>query len=655
MLTPAPVTNDAILIKRKTPATSRLVDYQNGSVLKEENLDLDSNQLFYLQQEAIDALTMAQELDGSLYQSREAILNTISGWVDRSVLIPDLTGDIGDLQTQLEWQRLFTDIDEMYENETYYRSYVDALDGRTTIAEGRLDVHDTDITAAVSRITVNEGDIVAAEGRLTVNEGSITAAVTRLDGHDTDISTLQLTDQGLDVRVTSAEGNITSQDGRLTTAEGTITTHGSQLALEANQFKVKVNANGRVAGFGLYNDAQQDWSEFILQVDKFGLIKSDDLGGIKKPFVIDGTTGNVAIDGSLLVTGSIATASIAADAITGDLIAGNTLDGTHIKASSSISLNTGGKLTIGASGELEIGVDGILDIGEDGKLTVGNNNIIIDGTLDEIAICPSGGKTGNDYCRLTNGELDFFYYDGSSHVSYKSLKRVEAGQAASGNTVYIPGYWKSAPKIILSPANFPIYDETYTGQDQTMKLEVQSLQLQSGETMKYQFQPQCSLELAAGTGGYDVNTEHTAASTVDITSTTVSGLPANARKLTVNFRYQGWREARKQWDGGEAFQKVAYTVNIKLYSNGTLRAQTGSMESSTSGYTSINLDTGTLTSDITNFYIVVDVTYGGSLPSGYTSWTGTYKNSLWIDTYSTDLLGVTELATGTVNWIAIGE
>ena len=52
-LVTAPLTGDIIETKRVTKIDSREVDYTNGSVLREQELDRDSNQLFYLIQEGI--------------------------------------------------------------------------------------------------------------------------------------------------------------------------------------------------------------------------------------------------------------------------------------------------------------------------------------------------------------------------------------------------------------------------------------------------------------------------------------------------------------------------------------------------------------------------------------------------------------------------
>ena len=49
-----PSTGAIIKIDRDTPTTSRLVDFQDGSVLSETDLDKSANQNFYVAQEIVD-------------------------------------------------------------------------------------------------------------------------------------------------------------------------------------------------------------------------------------------------------------------------------------------------------------------------------------------------------------------------------------------------------------------------------------------------------------------------------------------------------------------------------------------------------------------------------------------------------------------------
>ncbi|BAQ94123.1 tail fiber protein [uncultured phage_MedDCM-OCT-S42-C7] len=64
----APASASAIEIRRTTSQTSRLVDYAAGSVLTENDLDTDSNQAFFMSQEAIDDAGDVIKLDNANFQ-----------------------------------------------------------------------------------------------------------------------------------------------------------------------------------------------------------------------------------------------------------------------------------------------------------------------------------------------------------------------------------------------------------------------------------------------------------------------------------------------------------------------------------------------------------------------------------------------------------
>ena len=63
--TTAPGTGVAILIKRVTPTDARLVDFTDGSVLTEQDLDQSADQNFYIAQESSDEAQLHLSLDNS--------------------------------------------------------------------------------------------------------------------------------------------------------------------------------------------------------------------------------------------------------------------------------------------------------------------------------------------------------------------------------------------------------------------------------------------------------------------------------------------------------------------------------------------------------------------------------------------------------------
>ena len=66
--TTAPLNLTSIEIRRTTSQAARLVDYADGSVLKENDLDTDSFQGFYMGQEAIDDANDRIKLDNTDFQ-----------------------------------------------------------------------------------------------------------------------------------------------------------------------------------------------------------------------------------------------------------------------------------------------------------------------------------------------------------------------------------------------------------------------------------------------------------------------------------------------------------------------------------------------------------------------------------------------------------
>ena len=213
-------------------------------------------------------------------------------------------------------------------------------------------------------------------------------------------------------------------------------------------------------------------SQHVIVADSFKVVRPGvGVSGAKTVFAtgnvggVDtiGISANMVIDGTIL-TRMLDAACVTADKIgAGQISAGhiqaNAIDGTHIKATSSIRLNEGG------------------------KLTAGMNNIIIDSSDNSIIVAPDNGTTvgspnlsGKDYARLSKGDIEFFIWNGAgSHVKYNSMMRIEHGKTPSGTTVRIPGYFKAPPHIVLSPAMLPLYNANYSLSSQNLSLDLTPL------------------------------------------------------------------------------------------------------------------------------------------------------------------------------------
>ena len=193
-----------------------------------------------------------------------------------------------------------------------------------------------------------------------------------------------------------------------------------------------------------------------------------------------------------------------------------------------------------------------------GKIQSPDQTFEIDLEDKYIRIAGSGGAAEDNYVDITLGDIQYYRYQaGLGHIAYKSLKRVESGQANNLDTVYIPGYWVTPPKVTVSPLSLSVYKALYTAQDQTLLCEPRNLEEYS--TGQYRFQAYASLTLSGNSITVPVN--YTTQGSGDLTSSTQT-TPANTTSLTVNisalsvrgtgtnpnyyYRHCSWRVAYKQ-------------------------------------------------------------------------------------------------------------
>lgn len=201
-----------------------------------------------------------------------------------------------------------------------------------------------------------------------------------------------------------ATGDIKSLGERITTAQSTadgnkaaVQTHASSInGLEA-QYTVKVDVNGKVAGYGLATTPKNGTpeSKFIVNADRFGI------GATGKadvfPFVVDTRQNRVGVNGELVVNGKAIIDNLNAGDIHGDKITANTLDANRLKAGSvtarEIGANsvTADKMNVTSlsavssnlgsitGGSLNIG-EGNFTVSSDGILTA--NNAVIRGRIE---------------------------------------------------------------------------------------------------------------------------------------------------------------------------------------------------------------------------------------------------------------------------------
>ncbi len=452
----APILGTIISLVRSSGRDARLVDFQTSSLLDEATLDLNSNQLFYLMQEAFDALVRASGEDSAIFTTPESIVDAMQDSISFEHLADDLTGSLGYLFFNYNTDAIYEFDDageEVYEEgvmghgtqrHVLNEFIAAALDTRITTAEidinaaeGTILLHASAITDLETsegdhetRIGVVEIDLDAAEATIVLHAASIVTSDSDIDDletltgtHTTQIGVVEIDLDaaeativlhaasitqaesdigGIDTWITQATIDIDAAEAQvainvtdISTIDGTVDAHAATLVLMADEFFVKLDNNGNVAGFGLIND---ETSAFIVNADEFAVIKADGTGDPIIPFAIDVGSGLIRIDGTLLVSGSVDTDHLAADAITADKIEAGAITAAAINGADM------GTLTI-TSGAIVISVTEGIEISGGADLTLEGSDtdpgkVIFKGT--EFSVEMGGNADGSEFTIAPN-------------------------------------------------------------------------------------------------------------------------------------------------------------------------------------------------------------------------------------------------------------
>ena len=152
---------------------------------------------------------------------------------------------------------------------------------------------------------------------------------------------IRSTVQAVQTTLTKATGDIKSLGERITTAQSTadgnkatVQAHSRSInGLEA-QYTVKVDVNGKVAGYGLATTPKNGTpeSKFIVNADRFGVGSTGKADVF--PFVVDTQKNRVGVNGELVVNGKAIIDRLNAGDIHGDKITANTLHANRLTAGS---------------------------------------------------------------------------------------------------------------------------------------------------------------------------------------------------------------------------------------------------------------------------------------------------------------------------------
>jgi len=178
---------------------------------------------------------------------------------------------------------------------------VTGVDATATAVDGL----DTRVSSAEGNITVNADAILAVQGILQDPDGNYSATANAIQTFETVLAneggTFSATSNAITEINTTVDGNTAS-----------ITTQAESIdGLEA-QYTVKIDNNGRVAGFGLASTAADatPFSEFVVIADQFSVVDPTSTASTPIiPFQISGGkalfTSDVEINGDLITTGTI--------------------------------------------------------------------------------------------------------------------------------------------------------------------------------------------------------------------------------------------------------------------------------------------------------------------------------------------------------------
>lgn len=318
------------------------------------------------------------------------------------------------------------------------------------------------------------------------------------------------------------DARISSTASTVTTLQTTVNGHTTAIQEQINtidglsaQYTLKVNNNGYISGFGLASSPVNGapYSEFAILANTFKFGAPD---GTKTPFAVVDTGGGVY-----------------KTLLNSDVIIGGNVDIANLNAG---SLRNDVKLRLG---------DGIIDLDGAGEIRVYKSL-----------------SANADYVRLSAGELRFLRYINGSYQTYNYLSRLETGIANSGDTVTIPGYWKTQPRIMVSPAMLGLYKKDYGNQDQAIYCQALNIQETSPGSGQWVFDAKATLSLAASSGGMALNVSSGTIANNSFT-TAIQTTPANCTSITPTFSLSSSR-------GNSSSQYYRRSVRWRVnYLNGT--------------------------------------------------------------------------------------
>ena len=211
----APANNVAIEIRRRTSQGTKLVDYASGSVLTESDLDTDSDQAFFMSQEAIDDAGDVIKIDATNFQwdAQNKRLTNVADPVNNQDAVTKafLSTNLPNITTVAGISSNVSTVAGIASNVT---AVANANANIATVATNIADVNTvaTDIAKVITvandlNETVSEIETAAADLQETTSEiDTVANAITNVDLVGNNIANVN-TVAGISANVTTVAGN----------------------------------------------------------------------------------------------------------------------------------------------------------------------------------------------------------------------------------------------------------------------------------------------------------------------------------------------------------------------------------------------------------------------------------------------------------------
>lgn len=241
--------------------------------------------------------------------------------------------------------------------------------------------------------------------------------------------------------IENATSDVTAIESDIITIEGDIGTIETNITALNGQYTVKINSNGRIAGFGLANtDEEYDGgihSEFVVLADRFSIVNQNDDGDLIVPFIVTTATtlngesvpAGVYISEAFIRNGSIVNAKIGNAAIdnakiaTATIIEANIADAAITSAKIANAAITTAKINDAAITTAKIG-DAEITGAKIANLTVDTINIV-GNAVSQSGFTSSSGGTANVSLTPDDGTVLLFgvWYPTDTTSRTVALKR----------------------------------------------------------------------------------------------------------------------------------------------------------------------------------------------------------------------------------------